>query len=115
MSVSEMLKTIGDRFQSGATVKNVYSDPVTSGDRTVIPVARLAYGFGGGGGRRNGSHAGEGAGGGGRMSAEPAGVVEISPSGTHFIPFTNWRNLAAATALGFTLGCLVGARLPRSR
>jgi uncharacterized spore protein YtfJ len=115
MSVAEILQTIGDRFESGATVKNVYGDPITCGDRTVIPVARVAYGFGGGGSSRIGSHAPEGGGGGGRMSAGPAGVVEISPAGTRFIPFTNWRNLAAIAALGFTFGCLVGARLPRSR
>ena len=51
MSVPEILKTIADGFQSSATVKNVYGEPISKGDTTVIPVARLSYAFGGGGGR----------------------------------------------------------------
>ena len=62
MSVPEILKTIGERFQSSATVKNVYGDAISVGDRTVIPVARLSYGFGGGGG--NAGQDGKGGGGG---------------------------------------------------
>jgi uncharacterized spore protein YtfJ len=47
MNVPEMLKSIGDQLQSSASAKNVYGEAVSVGDRTVIPVARVSYGFGG--------------------------------------------------------------------
>ncbi len=50
MEIPNLLQALGERLQSGATVKNVFGEPVTHGDRVVIPVAKIAYGFGGGGG-----------------------------------------------------------------
>ena len=46
----EILRTLGDRFQTSASVKSVFGDPITVGDKTVIPVARIRYGMGAGGG-----------------------------------------------------------------
>jgi uncharacterized spore protein YtfJ len=116
MGVPEILKTIGERFQSSATVKNVYGDPIYLGDRTVIPVARIAYGFGGGGGGGVGEQAsqGTGGGGGGHMSAVPAGALEITSAGTQFIPFLDWRRLGSIVAISFALGFLIGTRRARS-
>jgi uncharacterized spore protein YtfJ len=109
MIAPEILKTIGERLQSSATVKHVFGDPISAGDRTVIPVARISYAFGGGGGGREGELA-SGGGGGGRLSAVPAGVVEISPAGTRFIRFADWRKLASVAVVGFILGFLQGTR-----
>jgi len=120
MSVAEILRTVGDQFQSGANVKHVYGEPISKGDRTVIPVARVFYAFGGGGGTREGERApegggsGGGGGGGGRMSAAPAGVIEITPTSTHFIPFTDWRKWLSVVALSLAVGFMIGARRPRS-
>ena len=116
MSVAEILKAVGE-FQSGATVKNVYGEPVSQGDRTVIPVARVAYAFGGGGGVRDseGTPEGRGGGGGGRMSASPAGVVEITSTGTRFIPYTDWPQLVSVVAASLIIGFVIGARRARYR
>jgi uncharacterized spore protein YtfJ len=113
MSVSEILRTVSDSFQASATVKNVYGEAITSGDRTVIPVARIAYAFGGGGGDREGEQSAEGGGGGGRVSAGPAGALEISPAGTRFVYFNDWRKLASALTVTFAFGLLVGTRRRR--
>jgi len=79
MIAAEILKTIGERFQSSATVKNVYGDPITNGDRTVIPVARISYAVGGGGGTSEAEQVpGGGGGGGGCVSAAPVGFIEIT-------------------------------------
>jgi uncharacterized spore protein YtfJ len=114
MSVPEILKTIGERFQSSATVKNVYGDPISLGDRTVIPVARISYGFGGGGGAGEQASQGAGGGGGGRMSTVPVGAFEITSAGTQFIPFLDWRRLGSIVAISFALGFVVGKRRARS-
>lgn len=108
MNVPEMLKSIGDQIQSSASAKLVYGEPVSVADRTVIPVARVRYGFGGGGGGHE-QHSGHGGGGGGgHASARPVGVVEITPSSTHFIPIPDWRKALALVALSLSLGYITG-------
>ena len=106
MEVKDILQVIGERLQTSATVKSVYGDPITAGDRTVIPVARVRYGFGGGGAHL----AGGGGGGGGGVRADPAGVVEITSAGTKFIAFPDHRRLIAAIALGIGIGMILGRR-----
>jgi Sporulation protein YtfJ (Spore_YtfJ) len=71
-------------------VKSVYVEPIARGDATIIPIARISYAFGGGGGAHDPERAspiskgGVGGGGGGRLSAAPAGALEIRSAGTHF-------------------------------
>jgi uncharacterized spore protein YtfJ len=105
MSIHELLQTLGDRFATTASVKQIYGEPVTVGSRTVIPVARIRYGFGGGAGRKREDE--EGGGGGGGVVAVPAGALEITPEGTRFIPFDDKRTIGAALAVGFVLGALI--------
>jgi uncharacterized spore protein YtfJ len=124
MEPRNLLQSFKDSLLSNATVKSVYGDPVTFGDRTIVPVARVAYGFGGGFGSRlkpgqaaslsgdvtpraPGDEAG---GGGGGVAAMPLGVVEITPTRTRFIRFGEGRRLAAAVALGLAAGIWFGRR-----
>ena len=125
MEPRNLLQTFKDSLLSNATVKSVYGDPVTFGDRTIVPVARVAYGFGGGFGSRlkagqmSAELAGdvaprgpgeEGGGGGGGVAAMPLGVVEITPTRTRFIRFGEGRRLAAAAAIGLAAGIWFGRR-----
>jgi uncharacterized spore protein YtfJ len=88
MKVSKTLSSLADHLRTGASVRNVYGEPVSAGGRTIIPIARVGYGFGAGG-RAGGSPetAGdqEGSGGGAGMSARPVGALEITAAGTRFI------------------------------
>lgn len=111
MSLHELLQTIGDRFATNAGAKLIYGDPVTVGDRTVIPVASVRYGFGGGVGKTEEG----GGGGGGGVVAHPAGALEISPAGARFIEFEDKRKLAAAVAAGFALGILIASLIAPKR
>lgn len=113
MGAAEILKTLGDRLDAGANVKNVFGEPVSVGDRTIIPVARVSYGFGGGGGKRERAQTsgeGGGGGGGGHSSAVPVGVVEITAAGTRFVHSTDWRKLASVAAVSLALGFILGYR-----
>lgn len=87
---------LGDRFLAGvaerigarASVTAVFGEPIERGDVTVIPVARVRWGFGGGqgeGGEAAGA-TGSGSGGGGGAAADPVGYVEIGPAGAVFRP-----------------------------
>ena len=111
MDIQQLLQTMAERVSASASVTTVYGDPVTAGDRTVIPAAEVRYAFGGGGGRpaRDSADASSGGGGGGRVSARPCGVVEVTPGGTRFLAFDDRRNLGAALAIGFVLGASLAA------
>jgi uncharacterized spore protein YtfJ len=82
------MERLAERIGARASVTAVFGEPVERGDLTVIPVARVRWGFGGGtgsGGDEAGS-SGEGSGGGGGVAADPVGFVEIGPDGATFRP-----------------------------
>jgi uncharacterized spore protein YtfJ len=109
--VAKTLHSLGDQLQIGASVRNVYGDPVDVGGRTVIPIARVSYGFGAGGGARGSEEAESergGSGGGAGMSARPVGALEITEAGTRFIPFVDPARLGIALIVGFLIGLTVG-------
>jgi len=90
----------------GASAKLVYGDPVSVGGKTVLPVAAVRYGFGGGSGS-NPEKAAHGGGGGGGLTAKPLGVVEVTELQTRFIPFNSHWTLLTAVGLGIALGWLI--------
>ena len=82
------------------SVTTVYGDPVIAEGITVIPVSKVSFAFGGGGGSAprgvsdetlagNGdaaSQAGGGGGMGGGGMVEPLGYIEISKTGSRWVP-----------------------------
>src|SRR5258705_13406188 len=99
MSTAEILERIGESIESTATVKSVFGEPIHAEGKTVIPVAKVAYGFGAGSGTGpdKGSESGrmaEGGGGGGGAWAFPAAGREITATPTPFIQFLDLRTLA---------------------
>jgi uncharacterized spore protein YtfJ len=114
MNASDMLQLISDKLGSTATVKSVFGEPIHANGKTVVPVAKVAYGFGGGfGAGKNSAHPdrqGEGGGGGGGVRAFPAGVLEITEGGTRFVPFADPKIVAAAFAAGAMAAVLLFRR-----
>lgn len=106
MTHSEILQLLADRLGASATVKNVFGEPITAAGKTIVPVASVAYGFGGGSGAREEKE--HGGGGGGGVRATPTGVVEITERCTRFIPTDVNRKLAFAALAGFALGIVCG-------
>jgi uncharacterized spore protein YtfJ len=118
----EILRTLGDRLQTSASVKSVFGDPITVGDKTVIPMARIRYGLGAGGGGISHDSSGadtpsgkSGGGGGGGVLATPKGVLEISPTETRFIAFADRKRLSIAVMGGFLFGMVFGWRRSRRK
>jgi uncharacterized spore protein YtfJ len=99
MPVTDLAKALGEVFGAGGSARSVFGEPVTSGNRTVIPVASIRYGFGVGGGEKG--SAAYGGGGGGGLVARPIGVVEITPEGTRFVPISQMRMVALAALVAF--------------
>jgi uncharacterized spore protein YtfJ len=99
----EMIDTIREH----GSIKTVFGEPVTHGQRTVIPVARVWFGLGGGE-----DAATENVGGGMGVMAQPLGVYEITEDGTEFIPLRKRPPLPLAVGV---LAGVVGLLIIRKR
>ena len=97
-----------------ASVARVFGDPIEANEKTIVPVARVAYGFGAGYGsgtdEEDEEAGGEGAGGGGGASVTPVGILEITDDDTRYVRFSDWRRTAVAVGTGIGLGVLLGRR-----
>jgi len=113
MSVTTPFEPIAEVFERNLSIRHVYAEPVHHGDTTIIPIAKVAYGFGAGGGRRPVEPAGaeaQGGGGGGGARLTPIGALEVGPHGTRFVRYDEVQRLAGAFALGLGVGVLLASR-----
>jgi uncharacterized spore protein YtfJ len=115
----EILQAMAERFAVTANVKQVFGEPIERGGRTIVPVARVQYRLGGGygGGEQEGAEvdrplAAGGGGGGGMVKASPAGVLEITDTGTRFIRFVAPGDIVKA-CVGGLIAILILRRLTR--
>lgn len=116
-SAVDLVRDTLERLHDSAHVDSVYGDPVAVDGKTVVPVARVAYGFGGGfgSGTDDEGETGEGGGGAGGARATPLGALEITDGETRFVRFSDasgkrLARLALAVGVGFALGRLLGRR-----
>jgi uncharacterized spore protein YtfJ len=120
-----VLQPIAQVFEQNLSIRLVYGEPIRQGERTVIPMAKVAFGFGAGSGRRplgrgrQESAASEvsatdlvpeGAGGGGGARLTPVGALEIGPHGTRFVRYLRLPQLLAPMAIGFGAALLLARR-----
>jgi uncharacterized spore protein YtfJ len=113
MRTQHLIDSAVQHLATSAAVKTVYGEPVVLDGKTVIPVAKVAYGFAGGTKReRSAGEEPQSAHGG--VAAKPVGVVEISAQETKFVGFGQARKIAlwtlAASAAGMVFGWLMGRR-----
>ena len=111
MDLQKYFESFQDKIVPSAHVKTVFGEPIAAEGKTIIPVAKIRYGFGGGmgsGPSRSGDEQriGQGGGGGGGVMANPIGVVEVSAAGTHFVPIHSRKRLGALVFAGFVAGYL---------
>ena len=109
MSIEQYFQAFAEQLQSSAHVRTVYGEPVETKEKTVIPVSKVRYAFGGGPvkmGEDGGVEAA--AGGGGAVQAEPVGVFEVTEAGARFVPVERSKAAVGALAVGFVVGLLVG-------
>lgn len=102
-----LLQSLKESVLGQANVKAIYGEPISANDKTIIPVAKIMYGFGAGagtGGVGEKNTRGEGGGGGGGVRAVPIGVIEVSKQQTRFVPITDHRKLGGAVLAGMVMG-----------
>lgn len=116
MSVHQVLEPLLERLHSTADIKTIYGDPINVEGKTIIPVAKVMYGLGGGFGKmktkdREGrveeKPAGESGGGGIRIL--PAGIIEISKGETRYISLGERKTMwGIFLIVAFLAGILIG-------
>ncbi|MGH2586284.1 MAG: spore germination protein GerW family protein, partial [Dehalococcoidia bacterium] len=83
--VDNLVEKVAERLGGSAGVAAVYGTPIERDGVTVIPVAKVRWGFGVGGGSGNGPEgSGHGQGGGGGAAAAPVGYIEIRDGEVRF-------------------------------
>ena len=116
VSVPDVFRNITAKLESSASVNTVYGEPITSEGKTIIPVAKVRYGFGAGGG--SGSSAvegddptaaveGSGGGGGGGVEVTPVGIIEITAGETRFIAFEERRRIVKMLVVGAVIALIL--------
>ncbi|MDO8616638.1 MAG: spore germination protein GerW family protein [Dehalococcoidia bacterium] len=98
-----LLGQVMDRIKQSARVELVYGESREIGEKTIIPIAAVAYMFGAGSGSGVGPHSGNGAseetavgaggGGGGAVRVQPVGVLEVSGDDTRLVPVIDWTRI----------------------
>lgn len=111
-----LLQSLKDGILSQASVKAIYGEPISAHDKTIIPVAKIVYGYGAGAGTGHmgdKSPHGEGGGGGGGVRAIPVGVIEVSGQQTRFVPISDRKKMTGAVLAGMIVGIWMGWRRRR--
>lgn len=83
------VKRIFEKFSRYKDVSLVYGEPIELEEKRVLPVAKVSYSVGGGGGyseKSDKSPATQGEGGGGCIAIKPVGVYEITNERVKFKP-----------------------------
>ena len=108
---------LAERIKGSARVEVVYGESREIGDKTIIPVAAVAYGFGAGAGsgeRAGGDGAGGGvgtgsSGGGGGVRVHPVGVLEVTAEETRLVAVLDWSRIITSGITFFGLWMIVRA------
>ena len=119
MEMPENFQSLTKHFEDSANAKAVFGQPVQAEGRTVIPVAKIVYGFGGGSGSTDNvlkdQAKSAGGGGGGGVLAWPAGVIEITSSGTRYLDFGWRKKVMTGAAIGLAAGVVIAKLVFRSK
>ena len=107
--MSDLVERLAQQVQVNANAKQVYGEPVERDGTTIIPVAKVQWGFGGGGIGRGPVERG---GGGGGARAYPTGFIELRNGKAEFRPIEDPMTTVILAGVGLAAG-LILARLIR--
>lgn len=115
--IDKILDRLGERIGARATVRAVFGEPVVRGAVTIIPVARIRWGYGGGSGTgplrseaTNGETMGSGSGAGGGVMTDPMGYVEVQPDSATYVPLSSpYLNPLVILATGISISLVLRA------
>jgi uncharacterized spore protein YtfJ len=113
MFIEGVVKKLADNARAAV----VFADPVEREGLTIIPIARLSWGFGGGtGSDKKGTSSGMGGGGG--ITAVPVGYIELKGGKARFSPIVDFSKIIpVAIVLSLLISLLLRrlAKRPKAR
>jgi uncharacterized spore protein YtfJ len=103
------LERMAEKLGVQARSASVYSEPIEKNGVTIVPVAKVRWGFGGGGGTgsKDGKEHGSGSGGGGGMRVTPVGYIELKEGQSEFKPIRDASSFVPAILAGGAVGFLL--------
>lgn len=102
------------QVKDAVTVRRVFGEPIERDGVTVIPVARVSGGAGGGMGQANGSQANSSSGAGYGMGAAPVGVYVIRDGRVTFQPAIDLNRVILGGQIAAIVLALVARSIVRS-
>ena len=101
MGVEELMKEVVEQLEKLITTKTIVGEPITVAGKTVVPISKVSFGFGSGGGEgRRDEKSGFGGAGAGGAKIEPVAFLVISEDEV---------KLLSATGKGIDIGKIVEA------
>ncbi len=79
MGIDSLIKTVLSELQVAINSKTVIGEPHTVQNWTIIPVTKVSFGFGAGGGEGKKDAVGFGGGSGGGATIEPVAFIAVNP------------------------------------
>jgi uncharacterized spore protein YtfJ len=122
-SGNAVVSSIAERLRTSARVEVVYGEERKIGDKTIIPIAVVAYGFGGGSGggaapSENGASgvaSGGGGGGGGGVRVQPVAILEVTGDDSRVLPVIDWTRIITTAITMFGMWMLIRSLFRRGR
>ncbi|MDA0524862.1 GerW family sporulation protein [Methanococcoides alaskense] len=104
MGLEDVMKEVTSELERLVSAKTVVGEPVIAGGKTILPITKVSFGFGSGGGEgsKDGVESGFGGGGGGGAKIEPVAFLVISDEGVRLM------TLAGNSDLGKLLDAVPG-------
>ncbi|HCW75042.1 MAG TPA: sporulation protein [Candidatus Marinimicrobia bacterium] len=83
--IENLVKTVLEELRALVNTETVVGKPITAGNQTIIPVAKISVGFGAGGGKAHEKEDG-GSGMGGGAQIDPVAFIVVSDDRTQILP-----------------------------
>lgn len=95
MGLEDVMKEVTSELERLVSAKTVVGEPVIAGDKTILPITKVSFGFGSGGGEgsKDGVESGFGGGGGGGAKIEPVAFLVISDEGVRLMTLSGNNDL----------------------
>lgn len=86
--VVDIIRGVVSELREVARTESIVGEPITVGNKTLVPIVRISVGFGAGGGEGSDekNRGGFGGGGGGGARVEPAAFIVIDEEGISLLP-----------------------------
>lgn len=114
---SQFFEDLIKKFTDNAKATLIFADPVEREGMTIIPVAKMMWGFGGGGGSDKKNPA-SGVGGGGAIRTIPVGYIQLKGGKARFQPIFDAGKIIMLFAVWGLVGYLIVRRMfpsPKAR